>query len=112
MYALQNSQFHFPYRVISDKVLVKTRKPQLCYCPDGVMVKLCVYQAQSTLCATVRIPVGSLFLFEVVIGKDRHYVDAWTKDSPYVDAWTIQCSQSTTCSYYAHSLKSTDLPPY
>ena len=32
-------------------VLIKTQKPQLCCCPDGLMVKLSVYQAVPTACA-------------------------------------------------------------
>ena len=44
-YTFQNFQFHFHYRVISKNVLIKIQKPQLCCCPDGLMVKLSVSQA-------------------------------------------------------------------
>ena len=37
-------QFHFRYQVISENALIKTQKPQLCYYPDGVLVKLSVFQ--------------------------------------------------------------------
>ena len=46
IYTFQNFQFHFHYRVISENVLIKTQKPQLCYCPDGLLVKLSVFQAE------------------------------------------------------------------
>ena len=44
---LQNFQFHFHCRVLSENALVKTQKPQPCYCPDGVMVKPRDFQAMS-----------------------------------------------------------------
>ena len=39
-------QFHFHYWVISKNVLIKTQKPQPRYCPDGLLVKLSVFQAE------------------------------------------------------------------
>ena len=55
----QNFQFLFYYRVISKNVLITIQKPQLCYCPDGLMVKL----SCTKLHARVRIPFGPIFFF-------------------------------------------------
>ena len=44
---IQNFQFHF---YLSVNVLVKAQKPQLCYYPDGMMVKLSVSQALANAC--------------------------------------------------------------
>ena len=43
-------QFHFYCRVISENVLVKTQKPEPCYCPDGLVVKLSDFQVMSNAC--------------------------------------------------------------
>ena len=37
IYANQNFQFHFHYRVMSKNILIKTQKLQLCCCPDGLL---------------------------------------------------------------------------
>ena len=42
----QNFQFHFSHWVMSKNVLIKIQKPQLHYCPDGLLVKLSAYQAE------------------------------------------------------------------
>ena len=49
----QNFQFHFHCQVINKNILVKAQKPQLCYCPDDLMVKLSIFQAVSKLMCTL-----------------------------------------------------------
>ena len=39
-------QIHFHYQVVSKNILTKTQKTQLCYCPDGILVKLRLFQAE------------------------------------------------------------------
>ena len=41
-YTFKNFQSHLQYRVISKNVLIQAQKPQLQYCPDGLMAKLSV----------------------------------------------------------------------
>ena len=35
---------------MSENVLIKTQKPQLCCCPDGLLVKFWIYQAMPNAC--------------------------------------------------------------
>ena len=46
LFTFQNFQFHFHNQVISEIVLTKTQKLQLWYCPDGLLVKLCVSEVE------------------------------------------------------------------
>ena len=46
---------------LSSNVIVKTHKPQLCYYPDGLMVKLSVFQAVTTACAGSNPARGNFF---------------------------------------------------
>ena len=48
---------------MSEHVLVKTQKPQLCYCPAGLMVKLNVFQAVSNECASLNPTCANFFFF-------------------------------------------------
>ena len=44
------SLLHSIYQVMAKNVLIKTQKPQPCYCPDGQMAKLSVSQVESIAC--------------------------------------------------------------
>ena len=63
IYANQNFQFHFHYRVMSKNVLIKTQKPQLCCCPNGLLVKLWDYQAMSNACTSLNPTWGNFTFF-------------------------------------------------
>ena len=45
--SFQIFQFQFRYQVISKNILIKTQKPQLCCCPDGLMVTVLFYTLAS-----------------------------------------------------------------
>ena len=65
MKKLHIPEFLIPLSLSSygQNVLIKTQKPQLCCCPDGLMVKLSVYQAVPTACAGSNPVCGNFFLF-------------------------------------------------
>ena len=63
IYTSQNFQFHFHSQVISENVLVKTQKPQVCYCPDGLMVKLSVSQLLPNACTEFKSSWGHTDIF-------------------------------------------------
>ena len=56
IYTIQNFQFHFHCRVLSKN---DTQKPQLCYCPDGLLI---ISSVPSKLSSQVRIPPVPFFI--------------------------------------------------
>ena len=61
MYTFQNFQFHFHYWVMAKNVLIKTQKPELCHCQDGLMVKLSVSQAVQNCTHGLESHLGQIF---------------------------------------------------
>ena len=63
----KNRDLHVPELLslptYSEIVLVKTQNPQLCYYPDGVMVKLSVCQAVPTTACASSNPIWDSFFF-------------------------------------------------
>ena len=59
IYTIQNFQFHFHCRVLSKNVLINTQKPQLCYCPDGLLI---ISSVPSKLSYQVQIPPVPFFI--------------------------------------------------